>query len=195
MPHAACRMPRASCVALVLGLVLVGCGSDPSRPSGDGPIAQDPTAGGFGAGRGSGRAFTFGGIVLYTNPDARREEIVIDAVRLENTVGDIELIGARVGPAERGGPAFFVTDDRWPIPPNEGLYRAYGRTPEARGYRFKPSALTNVDSDRGAGVELLLGLRAREEGRLRVGGFRVDYRQGDRRYSEIIRIPFKLCAT
>jgi hypothetical protein len=161
---------------------MAGCGSSGGeRAAADGPLRAGLHDWTLGAALVPGRPVSTGFFQVAFARGADRGPATLERVRLASASPQVQLVGAVVAGTDRpiGG---FVSDRRWPPP-----RRIVGATQPLAGYRIRPTPAV----DR-LGVLIVLGLRADTLGRARVRSVRLDYRQGDRRYSEVMPMRYDL---
>jgi hypothetical protein len=177
------RLVAAAAVGAVLGSgVLASCGdgSKDGRDE-DGPLTRDVGAGTTSTGaRKIGQRFTFGVLRLLTTDETPEEPITLERLRVEDADDGLRIVGVRVLTTARETAAYFTTEPGWPPPRRIKGLGNNGPMPELAGYTFRPSTLT-----RDLGVQVIIGLTPRREGDARLTSVRLDYRQGERRYSEV----------
>lgn len=167
-------------LAVLAALLLWRGGSDDGERQG-GPL-QGAEVSSLGIPAVAGRTLTFSLPVVYNvDEDA---EVVLDRVEFDKPDAGLDLVGALATGNSRQA-NYKDSDDRFP--PASSVY---GKPRPLRGTKVPPSSTRAGE----AGVELLVGVRARRSGRIGARGLVVHYTAGEERYR--VRVPnaFVLCA-
>ena len=176
---------RALAAVLAAAGALTACGGDASGdardPGADGPLEAGATAFTGSTALIPGRSVSVGLFVVRPEEDAGDMPIVLQRVRLASASPEVRLIGAVAAGTDRPMGA-FTAERRWP--PSA---RFAGATAPVSGYEVRPGAAMQR-----TGALVVLGLQADVLGRFEVREVVVDYRQGDRRFSERMPMRFSL---
>ncbi len=171
--------------ALAAAGALTACGGDAPgdvRDVGaDGPLEAGATAFTGSTALIPGRPVSVGLFVVRPQEDAGDTPIVLERVRLASASPEVQLAGSVVAGTDRPLGA-FTAERRWP--PSA---RFAGATAAVSGYEVRPSAAMQR-----IGALVVLGVQADQLGRFAVREVRVDYRQGERRFSERMPMRFSL---
>lgn len=160
---------------------LTACGGDTAEVGADGPLEAGTSAFTGSTALVPGRPVSAGLFVVRPADDAGDTPITLARVRLASASPEVRLVGAVVAGPDRPMGA-FTAERRWP--PSA---RFTGVTAPVSGYE-----IATTDDARRTGTLVVLGLQAEELGRFEVREVRVDYRQGDRRFSERMPMRFSL---
>lgn len=160
---------------------LTACGGDTPDPGADGPLEAGAAAFTGSTALIPGRPVSVGLFVVRPEEDAGDAPIVLERVRLESASPEVQLVGAVVAGTERPLGA-FTAERRWPP-----SVRLAGATARVAGYEVRPGA-----SMRRTGALVVLGLQADVLGQFEVRNVRMEYRRGERRFSERMPMRFAL---
>jgi len=177
-------MTSATCLRLTMLVAvsaIAGCGGSGDEEKVGGPL-QAGERSSVGIPAKTGQALTFSLPVIYNVSDS--SDVTLDRVELERPDKDVEMVGSlTTGNSRRVN--YQDADERFPP-----TSRIYGKPRPLEGTRVPP-----VESKAGeAGVELIIGVKARKSGRVGARGLVLHYRDGDQKWR--VRVPnaFVLCA-
>lgn len=163
------------CATLLAALVAAGCGGSDNRVAlRNGPVdaGDDSEASAYIE---VGKPIAWG---FATLSNTSEEDVILESVEVVGVPRQLEVLDVKVSPPERPRSIGF---GRWPV--TEVPVRA------VRGTRLPPSSEPGAD----LGVEVIVGVRSKAEGRWATKALRVTYEVGGERYTEEFRQSVEIC--
>ncbi len=166
-------------IALGCGVVLLSIAAVElsAAPADGGPLAEQLAPNAVTVSVTAGASFTYGGVQL--RPNASAGAVTLEGVRLEELSPGLEVVDAYVLPIAETNDGLWFSYERFPPPglPRAGLRPFNGFTLDASGE-----------------VQVLLELRAADEGTYEFRAFSIEYRTGGRRYRATYPFAMRACA-